>query len=29
MIWIQALIFAACLFFVWYSWTMAKRGVLR
>ena len=28
-IWIQALIFAACLFFVWYSWTVTKRGVLR
>jgi hypothetical protein len=26
---IQAVIFVACLFFVWYAWTMAKRGVLR
>lgn len=29
MIWMQAIIFVACLFFVWYSWAMAKRGVLR
>jgi hypothetical protein len=26
---ISALLVAACLFFLWYAWTMAKRGVLR
>lgn len=25
----QVVIGAACLFFIWYAWTMSKRGVLR
>lgn len=29
MIWMQGVIFASCLFFVWYAWFMSKRGVLR
>ena len=27
--WMQLIIGAACVFFVWYAWTMSKKGVLR